>query len=80
MSIDFKIQKDVKKTIEITPDDIDDIRLDELNEINFDDLDNESLHFSKEKIDDVFGSRLNLPNKVSPKKQTINIKNDTVIS
>ena len=79
MSIDFKIQKDFKKTIEITPDDIDDIRLDELNGMNFDDLDDESLHFTKEKmenVDNIFGSRNNLPNRISPKKPTINIKKD----
>ena len=81
MSIDFKIQKDAKKTIEITSDDIDDIRLDELNGINFDDLDDDSLHFTKEKmenIDNIFGARPNIPNRMSspPKKPTINIKKD----
>ena len=80
MSIDFKIQKDAKKTIEITSDDIDDIQLEDLNEINFDDLDNESLHFTKGKIDNIdniFGSKPNFPNRISPaKKPTINIKKD----
>ena len=78
MSIDFKIQKDTKKTIEITPDDIDDIRLEDLNEMNFDDLDDDSLHFTKEKMDNVFGAKSNFSNKMSspPKKPTINIKKD----
>jgi len=81
MSTDFKIQRDAKKTIEITSDDIDDIRLDDLNGINFDDLDDESLHFTKEKmenIDNMFGAKSNIPNKMSspPKKPTINIKKD----
>ena len=81
MSIDFKIQKDTKKTIEITSDDIDDIKLEDLNGMNFDDLDDESLHFTKEKMDNfdnIFGSRQNFPNTISPssKKSTINIKKD----
>lgn len=72
MSIDFKIEKDSKKTIEITPDDIDDIRLDDLNGINFDDLDDESLNFTKGKVE------VNLPKKIpSPvKKPNITINKD----
>jgi hypothetical protein len=56
MSEEFKIQKDPKRTIDITPDDMDDIDLDELKDINFDDelnLDNSShgsLVFTKEKM------------------------------
>lgn len=72
MSIDFKIERDSKKTIEITPDDVDDIRLDDLNGINFDDLDDESLNFTREKIE------VNLPKKIPtpPKKSNITIKKD----
>ena len=34
MSIDFKIQKDAKKTIEIKQDDFNDINLDDLDDFN----------------------------------------------
>jgi hypothetical protein len=52
MSEEFKIQKDVKRTMDLTPDDMDDINLDELKDINFnDELSNEgSLVFTKEKM------------------------------
>ena len=56
MSEEFKIQKDAKRTIDITPDDMDDINLDELKDINFDDELNQdnsshgSLVFTKEKM------------------------------
>jgi hypothetical protein len=52
MSEEFKIQKDVKRTMDLTPDDMDDINLDELKDINFNDelSDNGSLVFTKEKM------------------------------
>lgn len=52
MSEEFKIQKDVKRTMDLTPDDMDDINLDELKDINFDNelSDNGSLVFTKEKM------------------------------
>lgn len=52
MSEEFKIQKDAKRTMDLTPDDMDDINLDELKDINFgDELSNDgSLVFTKEKM------------------------------
>ena len=52
MSEEFKIQKDVKRTMDLTPDDMDDINLDELKDINFDNelSDTGSLVFTKEKM------------------------------
>ncbi len=52
MSEEFKIQKDVKRTMNLTPDDMDDINLDELKDINFDNelSDTGSLVFTKEKM------------------------------
>jgi hypothetical protein len=75
MDFDFKIQKDNKKTIEITPNDVDDINLDELNGIDFNnnlDLsDDSSLNFIKEKIN------TNVPpviKKQTPPKTNVTVK------
>jgi hypothetical protein len=84
MSLDFKIQKDNKKTIEITPDDLDDINLDDLDGLNIQnelDKSEESLVFTKQNvrgIDNMFGSKNNT--KPSPKNNTqkVNVHKDEV--
>ena len=54
MSEEFKIQKDTKRTMDITPGDLDDINLDELKDIDFnnefDKSSEGSLVFTKEKM------------------------------
>jgi hypothetical protein len=80
MSLDFTIQKDPKKTIEldITPEDLDDINLDELNNINFDDKSDDPIFFTKEKLgglDNLF----NVPTgKKTPTKPKANVKREEV--
>ncbi len=58
MDEQFKLQKDPKKTIEITTDELDDIDLDELKNENFDESE-DSIVFTKEKmngLDGLFGN------------------------
>ncbi len=92
MSEEFKLQKDQKKTMEITMDDLDDINLDELNNENFD-ASEDSIVFTKEKpmekinnekrnneikLSDLFGSggQKKEMKKNSPSRTNVNIKKD----
>ena len=94
MDEQFKLQKEPKKTIEITTDELDDIDLDELKNENFDNSE-DSLVFTKEKmngLDGLFGSsnknEINLEDlfnnnkkdkeKKSSPKTNVNIKKDNV--
>lgn len=91
MSEEFKLQKDSKKTIEITTDDLSDINLDELD--NESSVSSGSIMFTKEKMNDLnglFNSNRQKPSEVkledifggnkkksvSPKKTSVNIKKD----
>lgn len=82
MDLDFTIQKEPKKTVEISANDIDDINLDELQNMDLDASDDSSLHFFKAglKPDDhapklgLFGKDSPLDKRNSPVKSKINVK------
>ena len=82
MDLDFTIQKEPKKTVEISANDIDDINLDELQNMDLDVSDDSSLHFFKagSKPDDhapkpaFFGKDNPLDKRNSPVKSKINVK------
>jgi len=82
MDLDFTIQKEPKKTVEISANDIDDINLDELQNMDLDVSDDSSLHFFKagSKPDDrapkpdFFGKDSPLDKRNSPVKSKINVK------
>ena len=79
MSIDFKIQKDTKKTIEIKPDDFNDINLDDLDDFNIqnelDKSNDSSLVFTKAPVKPtpVFKDK-----KESPPTAKVNVNKDSV--
>lgn len=94
MDEQFKLQKEPKKTIEITTDELDDINLDELKNENFDSSE-DSIVFTKEKmnnLDGLFHSPLekneinledlfkssNRKEKERSPKQNVTIKKDTI--
>jgi hypothetical protein len=79
MSIDFKIQKDTKKTIEIKPDDFNDINLDDLDDFNIqnelDKSNDSSLVFTKAPIKP---TQVVKDKKESPPTAKVNVHKDSV--
>jgi hypothetical protein len=81
MSIDFKIQKDSKKTIEIKPDDFNDINLDDLDDFNIqnelDKSNDSSLVFTKAPISKPNQAPLVKDKKESPPTAKVNVHKDS---
>jgi hypothetical protein len=79
MSIDFKIQKDAKKTIEIKQDDFNDINLDDLDDFNIqnelDKSNDSSLVFTKAQVKP---TQVVKDKKESPPPAKVNVNKDSV--